>query len=70
MPAGTRAAIDPLRAATRYARRVQWLWVIVAVLVLLWFLGLVLRAFSGLIHLLIIAALAIVIYRLLTGRRV
>lgn len=54
--------------ATRYAARM--LWVIVGVLVLLWFLGLLLRAFGGLIHLLIIAALVIVIYRLLTGRRV
>ena len=48
----------------------NWLWVIVGILVLLWFLGLVLRAFGGLIHLLIIVALVIVIYRLLTGRRV
>jgi Family of unknown function (DUF5670) len=46
------------------------LWVIVAVLVALWLLGLVLRAFGGLIHILIIVALVIVIYRLLTGRRV
>ena len=48
----------------------NWLWIIVGILVLLWFLGLVLRAFGGLIHLLIIVALVIVIYRLLTGRRV
>lgn len=46
------------------------LWVIVGVLVLLWFLGLLLRAFGGFIHLLIIVALVIVIYRLLTARRV
>ena len=46
------------------------LWAIVAVLVALWLLGLVLRAFGGLIHLLIIAALVVVVYRLLTGRRV
>ena len=46
------------------------LWAIVAVLILLWLLGLVLRAFGGLIHILIIVALVIVIYRLLTGRRV
>ena len=46
------------------------LWAIVAVLVALWLLGLVLRAFGGLIHILIIVALVIVIYRLLTGRRV
>lgn len=46
------------------------LWVIVAVLVFLWFLGLLLKAFGGLIHLLLIVALIIVIYRLITGRRV
>jgi hypothetical protein len=46
------------------------LWVIVGVLVLLWFLGLLLRAFGGLIHLLIIVALVIVIYRLVTNRRI
>lgn len=45
-------------------------WVIVGVLVLLWFLGLLLRAFGGLINLLIIVALVIVIYRLVTDRRV
>ncbi len=46
------------------------LWVIVAVLVLLWFLGFLLRAAGGFIHLLLIVALVIVIYRLVTGRRV
>jgi hypothetical protein len=46
------------------------LWTIVVVLVVLWFLGFLLKAFGGLIHLLLIAALVIVIYRLLTGRRV
>jgi hypothetical protein len=46
------------------------LWVIVGVLVLLWLLGFLLRAFGGFIHILIIVALVIVIYRLVTGRRV
>ena len=46
------------------------LWVIVGILVFLWFLGFLLRAAGGLIHLLLIAALVIVVYRLLTGRRV
>jgi len=46
------------------------LWVIVAVLVALWFLGFLLKAFGGLIHLLLIIALIIVIYRLVTNRRV
>lgn len=52
----------------RYAPRM--LWVIVGVLVFLWFLGFLLRAAGGFIHLLLIVALVIVIYRLLTGRRV
>jgi hypothetical protein len=55
-------------AATRYAPRM--LWVIVGVLVLLWVLGLVLRAFGGVIHILIIAALVVVIYRLVTRGRI
>lgn len=45
------------------------LWTIVVILLLMWLLGFVLRAFGGLIHLLLIAALVIVIYRLLTGRK-
>lgn len=46
------------------------LWVIVVALLALWFLGLVLRAFGGLIHILLIVVLVIVIYRLVTGRRI
>jgi hypothetical protein len=46
------------------------LWVVVAVLVALWFLGLLLKAFGGLIHIVLIVALIIVIYRLVTNRRV
>lgn len=46
------------------------LWVIVGVLVVLWFLGLLLRAAGGFIHLLIIAALIVVIYRLLSRGRI
>jgi hypothetical protein len=46
------------------------LWTIVVILLALWLLGFVLRAFGGLIHLLLIVALVIVIYRLATNRRV
>ena len=45
------------------------LWVIIAILLAIWFLGLLLRAFGGLIHIVLIVALVIVIYRLLTTRR-
>ena len=52
----------------RYAP--SMLWIIVGVLVFLWFLGFLLRAAGGFIHILLIVALVIVIYRLVTGRRV
>lgn len=52
----------------RYAP--SMLWTIVGILLALWLLGFVLRAFGGLIHLLLIVALLIVIYRLVTNRRV
>ena len=43
---------------------------VLVVLLVLWLLGFVLRAFGGLIHLLLIVALLIVIYRLLTNKPV
>jgi Family of unknown function (DUF5670) len=55
-------------APEQYPRRM--LWVIVGVLVLLWFLGLLLRAFGGLIHILISVALIVIIYRLVARGRV
>ena len=55
-------------ASLRYAH--PMLWTIVGILLALWLLGFVLRAFGGLIHLLLIVALVVVIYRLLTNRRV
>ncbi|GLK66415.1 lmo0937 family membrane protein [Hansschlegelia plantiphila] len=46
------------------------LWAIAAILVVLWVLGFVVYHVAGaLIHLLLIIAAAIVIYRLVTGRR-
>lgn len=52
----------------RYAHGM--LWTIVGILLALWLLGLVFRAFGGLINILLVVALLIVIYRLLTNRRV
>jgi hypothetical protein len=45
------------------------LWWIVGLLLVLWFLGFLFRAFGGLVNILLIVALIIVIYRLITGRR-
>jgi Family of unknown function (DUF5670) len=47
------------------------LWVIIVVLVILWLLGFVAFPVGGnLIHILLVIALILVIYRLATGRRV
>ncbi len=58
----------PGKTATGYPHDV--LRTIIIVLLVLWLLGFLLRAFGGLIHLLLIVVLVIVIYRLVTGRPV
>jgi len=46
------------------------LWTIAIVLLVLWLLGaFVVNVGGGLIHLLLVIALIVVVYRLLTGRR-
>lgn len=44
-------------------------WTIIGVLVVLWFLGLIGDIGGGLIHLLLVIALIVFIYNLITGRR-
>jgi Family of unknown function (DUF5670) len=47
------------------------LWTIVVILLILWILGLVSSyTLGGLLHLLLVIAIIIVVYQLLTGRRV
>ena len=46
------------------------LWTIVVLLLLLWILGFTMKIAGGLIHLLLVIALVVVVYRMLTGRRV
>ena len=45
------------------------LWTIVAVLLILWLLGFSLHLAGGLIHILLVVALVVVIFNLLSGRR-
>ena len=45
------------------------LWTILVIVVAVWLLGLLLDVGGGLIHLLLVAALLILIYNLITGRR-
>jgi hypothetical protein len=45
------------------------LWTILVVLVILWLLGFSMHVGGGLIHVLLVVALVVLIYNLLTGRR-
>lgn len=45
------------------------LYTIAVILVVLWLLGLVVHIGGGLIHLLLVIAVIVVVYQLLTGRR-
>ncbi len=46
------------------------LWLIIVVLIILWLGGFALHIGGGLIHILIVIALILLIYRLATGRKV
>jgi hypothetical protein len=46
------------------------LWTIVVVLLILWLLGFSLHVAGGLIHLLLVIALVVIVFQLLSGRRV
>jgi Family of unknown function (DUF5670) len=45
------------------------LWTILVVLVILWLLGFSMHVGGGLIHLLLVVALVVLIFNLVTGRR-
>lgn len=46
------------------------LWTLVVLLLLFWVIGLMVDIAGGLIHILLVIALVVIVYRLLTGRRV
>lgn len=45
------------------------LWTIVAVLLILWLLGFSMHVAGGLVHILLVVALIVVVFNLLSGRR-
>ena len=49
--------------------RINMLWTIFVVLGILWLLGFSLHVGGGLIHLLLVVALIVLVFNLLTGRR-
>ena len=46
------------------------LWTLIVILVVLWLLGFALSIGGGLIHALLVIALIVLIYQMITGRRV
>lgn len=48
----------------------QILWIVAVILVLLWLVGVLTKVAGGIIHILLVIALLLVIYRLATGKRV
>ena len=46
------------------------LWTIVGILFVLWLLGFIMHLGGGLIHILLVAAVIVFLFQLLTGRRV
>ncbi len=45
------------------------LWTIVAILLILWLLGFSFHVAGGLVHVLLVVALVVVVFNLLSGRR-
>ncbi|SDI25541.1 lmo0937 family membrane protein [Alteribacillus bidgolensis] len=43
-------------------------WTIIGILIALWLLGLVFEIAGGLVHILLVVALIVLIYRLITGK--
>lgn len=46
------------------------LWTIIAILLILWVLGFAFEIAGGLVHILLVIALIVLIFRLVTGRKV
>lgn len=45
------------------------LWTIIGILILLWIVGLITEVAGGLIHILLVVALVVFIFNMITGRR-
>jgi hypothetical protein len=67
---GTSIASISSAAIVAVGGRNCMLWTIVVLLLILWILGFTMKIAGGLIHLLLVIALIVVVFRLLTGRRV
>jgi hypothetical protein len=57
------------RVLTMHGEKASMLWTVFVVLLVLWLLGFSFHIAGGLIHLLLVVALVVLVFKLLTGRR-
>jgi hypothetical protein len=65
---GAIVAPEPARRAGVW--ETTMLWSLIVILLVLWVLGLATNLVGGLIHVLLVVALIVLVYQLITGRRV
>lgn len=49
-------------------RKMQMFWTIIGLLILLWVLGLVFKIAAGFVHILLIIAVILIVYKVIKGR--
>jgi hypothetical protein len=52
-----------------WAQEMKMLWAIVAILLIMWFLGIGFHIAGSLVHILLVIALVVIVVNLLSGRR-
>ena len=52
-----------------WAQEMKMLWAIVAILLIMWFLGIGFHIAGSLVHILLVIALVVIVFNLLSGRR-
>jgi hypothetical protein len=61
---------DEMRRTDLYpSQGARMLWTLAIILLILWLLGFFVVNLGGLVHLLLVIALVVIVYRLVTGRR-
>ena len=62
-------AISRLKRVPERAHEMKMLWAIVAILLIMWFLGIGFHIAGSLVHILLVIALVVIVFNLLSGRR-
>jgi hypothetical protein len=63
-----RTTSDDVMPNPSYMQESDMIWTIIGILFLLWLAGFVFNIAGGLIHILLVVAVVMIIYRLITGR--